>query len=88
MKKRRKSKGWLQYEREVAEIPARIIRGEITEDDIDEEVFAAFERGIPTMSKTELRLVIPRMLTIHTLAANFLAAGGRPVPGNDPKKLN
>jgi hypothetical protein len=89
MVKRRKSKGFIQYEKEAAEIGERIKRGEIpTEEDVLDELMTALQRNMLNMNKKELRAIQVRMLAIHCVGARELAAGGRPLPGNDPSRPN
>jgi hypothetical protein len=89
MAKRRKSKGFIQYERDIDAIRDRIKHGEI--DDVKvvlDEMVIAFRRSAADMSKKEVRAFLAKALGAHTAAAKALAAEGHTVPGNDPKRPN
>lgn len=89
MTKRRRSQGFLQYERDADAIGERIKRGEVTtEQAMLDELLTALERNCPNMTKKELLAFQARILGIHTAMAGELAARGRPVPGNDPSRPN
>jgi hypothetical protein len=84
----RKSKGFLQYERDVDAIGDRVKRGEIAEKSIIGELVRAMDANAPNMNERELVAIRAWMLGSHTALAESLAADGQPVPGNDPGRPN
>lgn len=84
----RKSKRFIQYERDADAIGERVRRGEIPEKRIMEELLTAMETNAPNMNQRELAAIRARMLGSHAALAESLAARGRPVPGNDPSRPN
>ena len=78
----------LPYQRAIDELIARAKRGEISEYQCLEGVFAALEKILPEMSTEELLAAQRWVLANHAALANDLAAHGFPVPGNDPGKPN
>jgi hypothetical protein len=89
MTRRRKSKGFQQYERDADAIGERIKRVEIAGHEVIlDELLTAIEKNIPDMSKKERIAFQARMLGVHSGVARELAARGRPLPGNDPNRPN
>jgi len=87
---KRKSKGYLLWERNVAEIYERAKRGEIPDDSVAvmNEFQSALEKALPYMSKREVKLFLVKALSVHAAGAKILDDAGQPYPGNDPKLPN
>jgi hypothetical protein len=85
-----KSEGFLQYERDIAAIQARISNGDLSDDtEIMFEVTEAMIRNAPRMNDNEREVIAARSLALHGTICRALAKDfGTPVPGNDPEKPN
>jgi len=81
-------RGWIHYQREANEIGERFKRGEISDDALLDALLTAVARAAPDTSPKERLAFQARILSSHTALARALAAGGHPVPGNDPKRPN